>query len=186
MVLDYKKNQKKEQLRQIWKDRTGTESPRDWSEKFTTPILCMIAPEEFQKAKKAFGCFENSTVSDTDIQDALTYFNTAGFFKGLEDESLRNNAFKTGILKEYATILTNVEAIKEYLLKYFLDVYDWYGNNMVEERIKSYAEHEYQTSENSRVIEIIKGMEDAELKQYLVELAQDNVLLGIQILKNKR
>lgn len=57
---------------------------------------------------------------------------------------------------------------------------------MVEERIKSYAEHEYQTSENSRVIEIIKGMEDAELKQYLVELAQDNVLLGIQILKNKR
>lgn len=29
-------------------------------------------------------------------------------------------------------------------------------------------------------------MEDAELKQYLVELAQDNVLLGIQILKNKR
>lgn len=186
LVLDYKKNQKKEQLRQIWKDRTGTESPRDWSEKFTTPILCMIAPEEFQKAKKAFGCFENSTVSDTDIQDALTYFNTAGFFKGLEDESLRNNAFKTGILKEYATILTNVEAIKEYLLKYFLDVYDWYGNNMVEERIKSYAEHEYQTSENSRVIEIIKGMEDAELKQYLVELAQDNVLLGIQILKNKR
>ena len=29
-------------------------------------------------------------------------------------------------------------------------------------------------------------MKDTELKQYLVDLAQDNVLLGIQILKNKR
>lgn len=67
-----------------------------------------------------------------------------------------------------------------------MDVYDWYGDNMVEERIKSYAEHEYNTSQNSKVIEIIEGMDDVELKQYLVELAQDNVLLGIQILKNKR
>ena len=28
-------------------------------------------------------------------------------------------------------------------------------------------------------------MNDAELKKYLVDLAQDNVLLGIQILKSK-
>ena len=72
------------------------------------------------------------------------------------------------------------------MFKYFVDVYEWYGDNLVEERIKAYAEHEYQTSKNNQVIEIIQSMKDTELKQYLVDLAQDNVLLGIQILKNKR
>lgn len=186
LVFDYKKNQKKEQLKKLWRERTGTESPREWSEKFKTPILCMIPTNELPKAKKAFNCFGSSMVSDTDIQDALTYLNMSKFFDNLTNETLRDESFKKGILKEYATILTNVDEIREYLFKYFLDVYDWYGDNMVEERIKSYAEHEYNTSQNSKVIEIIEGMDDVELKQYLVELAQDNVLLGIQILKNKR
>lgn len=186
LVFDYKKNQKKEQLKKLWREKTGTESPREWSEKFKTPILCMIPANEIQKAKKAFSCFGSSIVSDTDIKDALTYFDMAKFFENLKNQAIRDESFKNGVLKEYATILTNVDEIREYLLKYFLDVYDWHGDNMVEERIKSYAEHEYTTSQNSKVIEIINGMGDAELKQYLVELAQDNVLLGIQILKNKR
>ncbi len=186
LVSDYKKNQKKEQLKKLWKEKTGTDSPRAWSEQYKTPILCMIPKEELQKAKKAFSCFESLVVSDTDIQDALTYFDMAKFFNDLTDQTLRDEAFKKEILKEYATILTNVNEVREYLLKYFLNVYDWYGDNIVEERIKSYAEHEYQISKNHEVIQIIQGMGDAELKQYMMGLAQDNVLLGIQILKNKR
>lgn len=74
LVIDYKKGQKKEQLKKLWREKTGTESPRAWSEKFKTPILCIIPSEELQQAKKAFSCFDNATVSDTDIQDALNYF----------------------------------------------------------------------------------------------------------------
>ena len=154
--------------------------------KFKTPILCIIPSEELQQAKKAFSCFDNATVSDTDIQDALNYFDRAKFFNDLTNETARDEAFKKGILKEYATILTDINELREYLFKYFVDVYEWYGDNLVEERIKAYAEHEYQTSKNNQVIEIIQSMKDTELKQYLVDLAQDNVLLGIQILKNKR
>lgn len=186
LVIDYKKGQKKEQLKKLWREKTGTESPRAWSEEFKTPILCMILPEELQQAKKAFSCFDNATVSDIDIQDALNYFDRAKFFNDLTNETARDEAFKKGILKEYATILTDINELREYLFKYFVDVYEWYGDNLVEERIKAYAEHEYQTSKNNQVIEIIQGMKDTELKQYLVDLAQDNVLLGIQILKNKR
>lgn len=186
LVIDYKKGQKKEQLKKLWREKTGTESPRAWSEEFKTPILCMILPEELQQAKKAFSCFDNATVSDTDMQDSLNYLDRAKFFNDLTNAIARDEAFKKGILKEYATILTDINEIREYLFKYFVDVYEWYGDNLVEERIKAYAEHEYQTSKNNQVIEIIQGMKDTELKQYLVDLAQDNVLLGIQILKNKR
>ena len=181
----YKKNQKKEQLKKLWLDKTGTESPRAWSEQHKTPILAMIPNAELAKAKKSFACFVNSASSDTDVLDAINYLTNAKFFDILSNDELVDEAFKNGILKEYATILTDYNAIRDYLLKYFFDVYDWFGNNMVDERIKAYAEHEYSVSQNSKVVEIIRSMDDAELKKYLVALAQDNVLLGIQILKSK-
>ncbi len=185
LVQEYKKNQKKEQLKKIWLDKTGTESPRAWSEQHKTPILAVIPNAELAKAKKAFACFVNSALSDAEVSDAITYLTNAKFFDVLANDKLVDEAFKNGILKEYATILTDYNAIRNYLLKYFFDVYDWFGNNMVDERIKAYAEHEYSVSQNSKVVEIIKSMDDAELKKYLVDLAQDNVLLGIQILKSK-
>lgn len=186
LVQDYKKNQKKEQLKKLWKEKTDTDNPRAWSEKYKTPILALIPPAELPRAKKAFTCFVGVAVSDTEVQDAITYLSTAKFFESLLDEDARNNAFKVGVLKEYAEILTDYDAIRKYLLEYFLDVYDWFGDNMVEARIKAYAEHEYNTSKNEEVLDIIKGMSDTELKEYLIGIAQDNVLLGIQILKNKR
>ena len=185
LILNYKKNQKKEQLKSLWKEKTGTESPFDWSEKYKTPILAMVPVDEIERAKKAFACLSFHSVNDADIQDAISYFNHTSFFDNLEDNSFRETAFRENILKEYSVIIEDCSSIRDYLYHHFLNVYDWYGSNTVETHIKQYAEHEYSLKESKKVVSIIEGMSDAELKHYLVELAQNNVLLGIQILKNK-
>ena len=185
IVQEYKKSQKKEQLKKLWHEKTGTDSPRAWSEKYKTPILAMIPSNELDKAKKAFICFSNVGATNDEVQDAIAYISSADFLTNLEDENARDAAFKLNILKEYAVVLEDCNAVREYLQKYFFDVYDWYGDNLVEKRIKEFAEHEYSTVESKKVIKIIQDMSDAELKQYLIQLAQDNVLLGIQILKSK-
>ena len=53
IVQEYKKSQKKEQLKKLWHEKTGTDSPRAWSEKYKTPILAMIPSNELDKAKKS-------------------------------------------------------------------------------------------------------------------------------------
>lgn len=185
LILNYKKNQKKEQLKCLWQEKTGTESPFDWSEKYKTPILAMVPVDEIDRAKKAFACLTNHSVTESDVKDALAFFNCAKFFDGLEDATRRDAAFRNNILKEYSVIIEDCTAIRDYLYHHFLNVYDWYGNNAVETYVKQYAEHEYSLNESKKVVNIIESMSGAELKQYLVKLAQDNVLLGIQILKNK-
>ena len=57
-----------------WKEKTGKKSPTEWSEHYKTPILSMIPPEDYDKAKSAFDIINrNGVASDIDIQSALEY-----------------------------------------------------------------------------------------------------------------
>ena len=47
----YKEGQKNTQLKKLWREKTGTDSPRDWSKKHKMPILCLIPDNEVAKAK---------------------------------------------------------------------------------------------------------------------------------------
>jgi hypothetical protein len=183
-ISDYRKNQKKEQLRKLWKEKTQTDSPKAWSEKYKTPILCMVPDNDVPTAKKTFACFGGSVQSDAEVEDAIKFISYSSFIQDLSDMEKRDEAFKRTILKEYAEILVDCNVMRDYLAQYFLDVYDWYGNLQVDSRIKSYAEHDYSTKSNARVVAIIEKMDAAELKEYLLKLAKDDVSLGISILKN--
>ncbi len=49
---EYKKSQKKTQMFELWKSKTGTKNPADWSAKHRTPILKMVDKSEYDDAKK--------------------------------------------------------------------------------------------------------------------------------------
>lgn len=42
-VKVFLQSQAKKRLKDLWVEKTGTKDPRDWSARFDTPILCMIA-----------------------------------------------------------------------------------------------------------------------------------------------
>ena len=51
-VNAYTNAQRSKRLRKLWHDRTETQTPADWSQQYSTPILCMFDDNKRQKAKE--------------------------------------------------------------------------------------------------------------------------------------
>ena len=55
IVNAYKKELGSQRLKAFWKEKTGTDSPYTWSQKYRMPILAMVDEGQYADYKKAFG-----------------------------------------------------------------------------------------------------------------------------------
>ena len=124
----FRKNQLKIQLFNLWKSKTGTKNPREWSNRYRTPILCCITEAEFENAKKAFETLNRNWGTDAEIKAALAFLETAALFDVLSDEDKRNAAFKRDIIGEYSILLPDLDNVRFALERLSIDTYDWRGN----------------------------------------------------------
>ena len=182
---EFRKNQLKTQLFSLWKNKTGTRNPNEWSNLHRTPILCCVSNSEFDKAKKAFETLNRYGATDTEIKDALSYFeSTTDLFDNLMNEDKRNEAFKRDIIGEYSSLLSDLDKVRNTLDRLSIDIYDWRENPSVKSKVKHLAEAEYNAGGSDMVFLKIDEMDDAQLKQYLKRLVKDNITVGIEILAN--
>ena len=83
-------------------------------------------------------------------------------------------------------MLDDVSAVKTYLRdKLTLDPYDWFGSPEVERKLKDYAQSKYDLEGSDRALSIIENMDEAKLKAYLKRLVKDNMIVGMEIIKDK-
>ena len=182
----YKKGIKKEQLRKIWIEKTGTKDPADWSERYDTPILCMFDDSERGEAKEMFGVLLAYASSDADIDKAITYLNNGKFFGRLNDPVERDQCFMKRVVGDYSIMLKDADAVRKSLLSSILDkVYNWMDNSAVQNRLKVLAEKQYKLNGCERAQAVIDKMDATELRHYLNELIADNLTVGMEILKNE-
>lgn len=179
---EFRRNQLKTQLFKLWKDRTNTKNPKDWSSHYRTPILCCVSENEFEKAKKAFETLNRTVVSDTEITDAIVFLESTSIFEVLSDECKRNEAFVRGIIGEYRSLLQNVDKVLDALERLPVETYDWRGNPLVVNKIKQLAEAEYYAGGSDKALSKIDRMDDAQLKLYLKRLVKENMTVGIEII----
>ncbi len=182
---EFRKNQLKSQLFRLWKDKTKTKNPREWSTRYRTPILCCVSEAEFEKAKKAFETLNRNGGTDAEIKAALTFLESASMFEILSDEDKRNTAFKMDIVGEYSALLPDLDKVRDALDHLTVDTYDWRDNPSVKNRVKELAEAEYNAGGSDRVLLKIDEMDGAQLKQYLKRLVKDSITVGIEILANE-
>ena len=82
-------------------------------------------------------------------------------------------------------MLTNVEEVKQYLTnRMSSDPYDWFGLPEVDEKLKKMAEAKYNETGCDRALEKIDSMDITEVKRYLKDLIKDNMIVGMEIIKN--
>ena len=84
----------------------------------------------------------------------------------------------------YRAVIT-VELAKEAMGKTSVHPYDWYENPNVKAALKELATKEYQAHGFQKVNAIIDQMNDAEAKDYLKRLINDNVRVGLEILSRE-
>lgn len=181
---EFRKNQLKSQLFRLWKDKTGTKNPHEWSSRNRTPILCCVSEAEYEKAKKAFETLNRNWGMDSEIKAALAFLESTTLFDILADEEKRNAAFKRDIVGEYSTLLPDLDKVRDTLDRLSVDTYDWRDNPSVKGKVKQLAEAEYNAGGSDKVLLKIDQMDDAQLKQYLKRLVKDNMTVGIEILAN--
>lgn len=181
---EFRKNQLKSQLFSLWKDKTGTKNPLEWSSRYRTPILCCISEAEYEKAKKAFETLNRNGGTDAEIKASLAFLESTTLFEILSDDDKRNTAFNRDIVGEYSALFPDLDKVRDTLDRLSVDTYDWRDNPSVKSKVKQLAEAEYNAGGSDRVLQKIDEMDDAELKQYLKRLVKDNITVGIEILAN--
>lgn len=181
---EYRKSQLKSQLFRLWRDKTGTKNPREWSSRYRMPILCCVCEAEYEKAKKAFDTLNRNWGTNSEIKTALAFLESTTLFEILADEEKRNTAFNKEIVGEYSILLPDIDKVQHTLDHLTVDAYEWGDNPSVKAKVKGLAEAEYNAGGSDRVLLKIDEMDDTQLKQYLKRLVKDSMMVGIEILAN--
>ena len=183
-VNEFKFTRKSMQLRRLWSEKTGTDSPKKWSEEFFTPILCMVPEADIEKARAAFDAINRSKPDAASVDRALEYLKTATFFELLNDENARNAAFKRCIVKNYDVILTDLDDVRKYLVHTIGSPYSWFGLPSMDGKLKEMAQAKYDETGCDAALEKIDRMDVEDVKRYLKELIRGNMTVGIEIIKD--
>lgn len=185
-VKVFLQNQAKKRLKDLWIEKTGTKDPRDWSAKYDTPILCMFDDEDRPEAKEIFAIMMENSPSEMSINRAISYLNHITYFDKLSNCELRDKCFMSRVVGDYALMLDDAQAVREYLVTHItVHQYDWMDNSTVQNQIRILAEKKYKTGGSEKVWAIVEKMDATELRHYLRDLITDNIKVGIEILKNK-
>jgi hypothetical protein len=179
---EFRKNQLKTQLFALWKSKTSTKNPREWSAQYKTPILCCISADEYSMAKKMFETLNRGTGSESEIKSALEFLRDAKLFEDISDESKRNSRFAQSILGSYSVLFPELDEIREILDRVSIDVYEWHEHRGIKDKVKELAEAKYYAGGSDKVLMKIDEMDNDRLKEYLKLLVKKSIAAGIEIL----
>lgn len=185
-VDKYISEQSATKLKEMWREKTQTETPRQWSKKYRTPILCMIPDKDVLMARTTFGTLNRKQPDTVSIDKAIEFLERADFFDRLSSQDARDKAFRENVVKSYSVILDDLDEVRNHLMKVMgSEPYDWYGLPEVDKKLKEMAEYKYNESGCGKALEKIEGMDVADVKQYFKRLIKDNMVIGMEIIKGK-
>ena len=185
-VKKYIEKQWRKKLRDLWQEKTGTKDPKDWSERYSMPILCMFDDVESAAVRPIFQIVCSVAPSETDAKKAMDFLSSATFYERLKSQDERDACFMQRIVGEYQVLLKDPDAIRRHLVsKLFYDAYDWMNNGSVQAEIKKLATKEYKLTGSDRAMAVIEHMGAEELRTYLRDKILDDTEFGIQILKGQ-
>ena len=163
---------------------TGTDSPFAWSNKYGVPILAMVPDTETAAARKAFGIINSKSKDAEAIATAEDYISKMAYTADLNDKEKRNKAFVDVFLGEYKVLFDDVDQVIDYLRNHTSDSpYHWLGSKEVASKIKAMANANYMSTGYGKAKKVIDEMPAEEVKEYLKKLIEDNVAVGVEIMK---
>jgi len=173
-------------LKKLWKDNTGTDTPRAWSNTYHMPALIMVLEDDVAEARKAFDTINRTNPDAASIDQALAYLERVNIFDAMNSEDARNDAFVSQIMRNYAVMLKDVNKVKNYLNNHATtEPYYWVGSTEIENKLKQMAEANYNRIGYVKAEEVINSMDSDEVKRYLKNLIRDNMIVGMEIIKNQ-
>ncbi len=178
---DFRKNQTKTKMFNLWKEKTGSRTPVEWSSTHRTPILCMVPKDQYDDAKKAFEVLNRSAATEKEIENALAYLEKADFYDDLKSPQCVDEAFKK-ILGRFKNLLSDIEKVRDSLERLSVEPYEWDSHPTVRAKLGELAKAEYDAGGSDAAVSKIEKMSPEELKKHLVKLIKGNMNIGVEIM----
>lgn len=177
-------DQEKFKLHQLWNEKTASKTPKEWSSKNRTPILCLVPLDLQSNARRVFDTINRNNPEDNDVKFALEFLKTkATFLIDFSNKKKIDFAFKQNIIGRFSAILPDIDEVRSRLEAAVpSEHYDWYGNHFIWREIRKFAQARYHQGGSDKVLEKIEKMDDRKAKDYLKRLIKDNMNVGIEII----
>ncbi len=184
----FTRGQLKKKMLNKWFEKTGTNNPMDWSDRFLTPIICMVPEQERTNARKMFDIIKSSNPSEDDAKAAIEFMDNATFYDKLNSQDERDKLFMELIVGTNAVLLTDVNKIRNELRAKVSQEspYYWYGSSAVQKCLSILVDREYKLKGSEKANQIIDNMDASQLREYLKRRIADDPAFGIQILKGEK
>lgn len=184
-VNAYKGTLENVKLRKLWKELTGTETPFNWADTYSMPIMAMVPDLDSEIARKAFSTINTGKNDFNAIASAKDYISKMPYVDKLTSKEARDKAFVDAFLKDYEVLFEGVDSIKDYLKAHITEQpYYWLENKTVTSKIRDLARVKYMETGYSKAKKAIDDMPAEKVKDYLKQLIEDNVLVGVEIMKS--
>lgn len=185
-VDQFIQKQWRKKLRDLWQEKTDTKDPKNWSEHYSMPILCMFDDAERAAVRPIFQIICSANPTENDAKKAMDYLASATFYDRLQSQEERDRCFMQRIVGDYQVLLKDPEAIRKHLAnKLFDEAFDWMNNASVQGEIKKLATKEYKLTGSDRAMAVIDKMDAEHLRAYLRDRILDDTDFGMQILKGQ-
>lgn len=183
-VAIYRNSLEYVKLRNFWKNLTGTEHPFEWSSVHLMPIMAMVPDQETAMARKAFSTINSGKNDPEAVSSAMDYISKMSYINKLNSKEERDKVFAETLLDKYAILFENIDEVKNYLKSHVSEHPNfWLESKDVVAKIRELATAKYMESGYGKAKQIIDDMSADKVKEYLKQMIEDNIFVGIEIIK---
>ena len=185
IIAAYMKASALEELKDLWREKTCTESPRDWSNRYQMPILSMFRNDEQTEAESQFAIINGDVMRDeTAIRAAIHYIEKGDFFDRLASEKEREAVFEATFMETGAS-LVSVDELCEAMRSTGEEPYYWHVKPSARDAVTRTIKKAYAERGKDMALKKIDAMSLERLREYLRDLVADNYNVGLAIINDK-
>lgn len=187
-VNSYIDAQRSKRLGKLWRDKTDTQSPADWSRRYSTPILCMFDDNERQKAREIFTILHKSKPTEAEFSTAEGWLEAGDFYDRLSSADERDKCMRKRVIGDYAYLITDVDKVRDHLKNKasMITPYEWMDNSTIQTKIRELANMRYKTGDSSEAEKAVADLGIDDLRDYVRDLIKTDMTVGIAILKRQK
>jgi hypothetical protein len=184
LAAEIRSGQEKEKLRRLWEEKTGTKSPKEWSDRKRTPIMVLVPDVLRSEAGRAFEAINRTNSDESEVRFALEFLQSkAEFLSVINDLEKIDSAFVKDIVGKYRPILPNADDVRKYIeTDISPNYYTWYGDPAVTHGMEKFAQAKYSQGGSEKAFSKIEKMDAEKVKEYLKRLIKENMNVGIEII----
>lgn len=168
------------QVAALWRERTGTESPEEWSRKHALPAEFVLTVDD---AKGIVDAVANprgvsaerlqTVYNELEEEDVFVDIGTAG-----------EKFLKRVLPARYQKIEFSVDQLSDWLCRELGDLPNsWLMNGRLHEAVETFVKQEYDTHVRKRALEKVNLLSDAEAKKLLLHLIDHIPDAGLSVLE---